>query len=49
MEKTKNKDIFKNLCVLFAKGDGHSKGDQKTQQKPNERKLKTYLTEQIES
>ena len=49
MEPTKNKDIFKKLYALFAEGKAHGKRDQKAQEKPDERKFKTDLPQQMES
>jgi hypothetical protein len=49
MERTKNKDVFKNLYTRLAKSNLHYKRYEKTKQKPNEGKLKTDLSQQIES
>jgi hypothetical protein len=48
METAKNKDIFIKLYALFAEGNAHDERDQKTKEKPDERKFKTDLPKQIE-
>ena len=49
MEKTKNKDILKNLYALLAKCGLHHERDEKTKQKPHEGKFKADLPQQVES
>ena len=43
MENQKNKDVLKKLYLLSSKSDRHAKRKQKTDQKPNERKLQADL------